>query len=126
MILDHVAQRAGFLIIGAAALDADRFGGRDLHVIHVAPVPQRLENAVAEAEGQNVLDGLFAQVMIDAVDLRFGKDLLQLLAQLARACEIVAERLFDDEPPPAVAARQAGRADALARPRAYWLGCVER
>ena len=126
VVLDHVGQRAGFLVIGAAAFHADRFGRRDLHVIHVAAVPQRLEDAVAEAEGQDVLHGLLAQVMIDAVDLGFVEDFVQAVAQLARAGQVVAEGLFHHQAPPAAAL-------AEARPRrcpgplgAYWLGCVER
>ncbi len=80
MILDHVGERAGFLVIGAAALDADRFGGGDLDVIDVTAVPERLENPVAEAKGQDVLHGFLAQVMIDAVDVGFGEDLVQAVA----------------------------------------------
>jgi hypothetical protein len=38
-------------------------------MIDVAPVPDWLENAVAEPKGEDVLDGLFPQVMVDAVDL---------------------------------------------------------
>ena len=50
-------------------LDADGLGGGDLHVIDVAPVPDRLEHAVAEAEHEQVLDGFLAEIVIDAIDL---------------------------------------------------------
>ncbi len=100
MILDHVAQRPGFLIIRAAALHADRFRRGDLHVIHVAAVPQWLEDAVAEAEGQDVLHGFLAQVMIDAVNLGFLERAVQFVTQCLRAGQIVAERLFDDDAAP--------------------------
>ena len=69
MVLDHVAQRAGALVIRRAPLDADGLGGGDLHVIDVAAVPDRLEHPVAEPEHQQVLDGLLAEVVIDAEDL---------------------------------------------------------
>ena len=75
----------GFLIVAAAAFDADRLGRRDLHVVDVAPVPERLENAVAEAEGQDVLDGFFAQVMIDAIDLALLENLVNIVVQFAGA-----------------------------------------
>ena len=71
VVRDHVAQAAGVLVVAAAPLDAEGLRHRDLHVIDVAAVPDRLENAVGEAENQNVLDGLFAEVMVDAVDLAF-------------------------------------------------------
>ena len=36
----------------AATLDAERFRGGDLHVVDVVAIPERLENAVAEAQDQ--------------------------------------------------------------------------
>ena len=74
VVRHHVAQRAGLIVIAAALLDADRFRHGNLHVIDVAAVPDRLEDAVGEAEHHDVLDGFFAQVMIDAVDLLFVGD----------------------------------------------------
>ena len=49
-------------------------GGRNLHVIDVIPVPDRLEDSVGDPEDKNVLHRLFAQVMIDAKDLLFFED----------------------------------------------------
>ena len=100
VVLDHVAEGAGFLIVAPAALDADGLGGGDLDVIDVLAVPERLKQRVAEAEGQDVLDGLFAQVVIDAVELVFGEVLVELVLQFAGAGLVVAERLFDDEAAP--------------------------
>ena len=133
VILDHVAQRAGFLVVRAAAFDADRFRGRDLHVVDVAPVPQRLEDAVAEAEGQDVLHRLLAQVVIDAVDLALGKDLpADARFSSLRARQVVAERLLDDDAPPAAAsaAFRSGCAEAVRPPSrsgwAAWRGRTAR
>jgi hypothetical protein len=39
-------------------------------VVDVLAVPHRLEDAVGEAEDEKVLDGLLAEVVVDAVDLR--------------------------------------------------------
>jgi hypothetical protein len=50
-------------------------------VIDIAPVPDRLENAVGEAEHQNVLDRLLAQVMVDAIDLLLVQDLANFFVQ---------------------------------------------
>ena len=52
-----------------------RLGHRDLHVVDVAAVPDRLEDPVAEPEDEQVLDGLLAQVVVDAEDLRSRKTL---------------------------------------------------
>ena len=100
----HVAQRAGVIEIAAASFDADGFGHRDLHVIDVAAVPDRLENSVGETERHDVLDGLFAQIVIDAVDLLFVDFFEQLLVQRLGRFQIVPERLFDDHAPPVVVA----------------------
>ena len=72
---------AGLLVERAAILDADRLGHRDLHVVDVAAVPERLEDPVAEAEDQQVPDGLLAQVVVDAVDLRLAEDLADLAVE---------------------------------------------
>src|ERR1035437_5985341 len=106
MVLDHVRQRARFLVIRAAPLDADGFRRRNLHVVDVTPVPQGLENPVAEPECQDVLHSLLAQVVVDAVNLGFVEHLVDLAAQFARAGQIVSERLLHDEPPPAIALPQ--------------------
>ena len=67
------------VVVAAAPLDADRLGHRDLHVVDVTAVPDRLEDAVGEAEDQQVLDGLLPEVVIDAVDLLLAEQAAQLL-----------------------------------------------
>ena len=101
MVLEEVAAGAGLLVERAAALDADRLGHRDLHVVDVAAVPDGLEDAVAEPEDQQVADRLLAEVVVDAVDLLLAEDLADLAVEADRRVEVVAERLLDDDPPPA-------------------------
>ena len=101
VVLEEVARRAGLLVERAAALDADRLGHGDLHVVDVAAVPDRLEDPVAEPEDQQVPDGLLAQVVVDAVDLPLAEDLADLAVEPDRGVQVVAERLLDDDPPPA-------------------------
>ena len=69
VVLDDVAQRPGGLVEAAAVLDAELLGHGDLDVVDVAAVPDRLEDGVGEAQGQDVLDRLLAQVVVDAEDL---------------------------------------------------------
>ena len=90
----HVAQRAGGIVVAAALFNPDGFAHRNLHVIDVAPVPDRLENSVGKAEGQNVLDRFLAQVMIDAVNLLLARDLEKLLIQRLRAIPGRGRRAF--------------------------------
>ena len=71
---DHVAQGPGLLVVRPAVLHAQRLGGGDLHVVHVAPVPDGLEDAVGEAEHDDVLHRLLGQVVVDAVHLALVED----------------------------------------------------
>ena len=101
MVLDHVADRAGGVVIRAPAAGHAHFlGHRDLHRGDVPAVPDRLEDAVAEPEGQDVLDRLLAQVMVDAIDLALVEHARDLAVQGPGAGEVVAERLLDDHPAP--------------------------
>ena len=68
VVLDDVANRADFLVEFAAAADTEGLGHRHLHVVHVVAVPDRLEERVREAEEQQVLHRLLAEVVIDAID----------------------------------------------------------
>ena len=101
MILNHVANRAGGVVIGAAAAGhADLLGHRDLHRVDMPAVPERLEDAVAEPQGQDVLDCFLAEIVIDAVDLALVEDGRDFPVQGTGARKIAAERLFDDHPAP--------------------------
>jgi len=66
---DHVAKRAGLLKEPGAALDRQLLGHVNLDVVDVTAVPDRLKQAVGEAEGEDVLDGLLAEEVVDAKDL---------------------------------------------------------
>src|SRR5260221_589797 len=89
---------AGLLVVRAALLDAEGLGDRDLHVVDVLAVPDRLEDAVREAQHEDVLDGLLAEVVVDAKDLVLRERALQLLVEADGAREVVAERLLDHDP----------------------------
>ena len=69
VVLNHVAHNARRFVVAAASFDADRLGVGQLHVIYVLAIPQRLEDAVGEAKDEQVLDSLFAEIMVDAINL---------------------------------------------------------
>ena len=101
MVLHHVAEGPGMIVKGAAApLHAHRLGHRDLHVLDVLAVEQRLEDGVAEAEGQEVLDRVLPQVMVDAIDLIGPQETQNVPVELHGAREIETERLFDNHASP--------------------------
>ena len=100
---DHVAQRARGIKVSAAQFHAHGLRIRDLHMIDIAAVPDGLEDGVVEAEHHDVLHRLFAQVVIDAINLVFRQHRFDVPVQGLRRVQIVPERLFDDHPPPASA-----------------------
>jgi hypothetical protein len=80
---DHVAVGAGPLIEVGALGQPERLGDVDLDVVDVVAVPDRLEEAVGEAEGEDVLGGFLAQEVVDPEDLALVEDLVQLPVELA-------------------------------------------
>jgi hypothetical protein len=94
---DHVAIRAGLLVERGALRKADGLGHIDLHMVDEVAVPDRLEQAVREAEREDVLRRLLAEEMIDAEDLLFAEHFVQPAVEFRGALEIRAEGLFHDD-----------------------------
>ena len=97
MVLDDVSQRADLFVKGAPVLDSDRLGHRYLYMRDNVAVPDPLEKSVAESEYGDILNGLFAEVVVDAEDLGLVKHLVQRLQQLLRRRQVRAEGFLDDE-----------------------------
>ena len=100
MIGDHVAQRAGRLVELAALLHAHRLRRGDLHMIDPVAVPDRLEQAVGEAERHDALDRVLAEKMVDPEDLVLVQRAQDAGVQFARRIQAVAERLLDHHAAP--------------------------
>ena len=111
MVLDDVANDAGLVVELAAPFDAEALGHRDLHVLDVVPVPDRLEERVREAEVEEVLHRFLAEEVVDAEDARLVEDAAQQLVQRPGRIEIVSERLLDNDPGVRRAARLAQALD---------------
>src|SRR5271157_3658103 len=73
MVLHHIADGAGLLVELAPALHAERFGHRDLHAVNLIAVPDGLQEAVGEAEDEQVLDRIFR------IDHYLGKEAVENL-----------------------------------------------
>ena len=67
---------------------------------------------VGEPQRQQVLDGLLAQVVVDAEDVVGAEHRVDQLVELAARGQVLAERLLDDDPPPPLR-RALGHAGAL-------------
>src|SRR5262249_24108729 len=110
--LDHVAEGARGFVEAAAAFDAERLARGELHMIHIVAIPNRLQNAVAEAMDEQVLNGVLTEIVIDPIDLRFVEDAKHDLVELLGRSKIAAERLFDDDARPRVCRARLGEAGA--------------
>ncbi len=97
MVLDDVAQGASLFIKRPAAFNTEGFSDCDLNVVDVIAVPDRIEDAVGEAENEEVLHRLFAEVVIDAEDLILVEDGVDLVVERAGGVEVMAEGLLDDD-----------------------------
>ncbi|OPZ56714.1 MAG: hypothetical protein BWY91_00131 [bacterium ADurb.BinA028] len=109
MVLDHVTSGADPVVVAATPTEADVLGHGDLHVVDVVRVPDRVEQLVGEAQRQDVLDRLLAEVVVDPEHRVGREDRLDDGVELPRRGQVVPERLLDDDPPPrpTVRARQA-------------------
>src|SRR5436305_47788 len=96
MVLYDIADCPGLFIEFSPAGHAEVLSHSDLHALDVVPVPDRFEKRVGKAEVENVLDRLFAKVMVDAKDGRFGKNGVQDLIQRPGRGKVTAERLLDN------------------------------
>jgi hypothetical protein len=107
----HVAEGAGLLVKRRPAADRERLGHVDLHVGDVSAVPDRLVDAVAEAQGEQVLDRLLAQEVVDAEDLRLVEDSVDGLVECPRRGQVGAEGLLEDHARALSQARASQRLD---------------
>ena len=94
MVLQHVAQRAGGIVITHPGAHAQIFGDGDLHVGNPFAPPQRFEQHIAEAQRQQILYRFLAQVMIDAKYLRLREHAADFGVDLFGAGQVATERLF--------------------------------
>ena len=97
VILHHVAQRAGFVVELAAIADAKALGHGDLDAADVVAIPDRFENRVGKARVKDVLYRFFAEIVIDAIDVLFRKELMQSSIERLGGRKIVAKWLLDDD-----------------------------
>ena len=100
MILDHVPQHTRRVVVVAPILRPDRLRHLDLDVVDVSTIPDGLEEAIGEAKDHDVLHGLLAEVMIDAIDLVLPQHTCDLGIEGTCGVEVAPERLLDDHPSP--------------------------
>ena len=127
MVRNHVPQSTGGFIVRTTLAHTHGLGGGNLNIIDIAPIPNRLKDTVGKTEHHQVLDGFLAQVVIYSEDLFFFQDLFHFDIEFHRRSQISTERLFDDDPAPAVTVlfRHAGSAEFLDDGSKVTRGCCQ-
>ena len=90
-------MRARRVVVAGPALDADRLGHRDLDVVDHVRGPEPLEDGVGEAQRQQVLHRLLAEVVVDPEDLLLGEDLADRVVDRAGRLQVLADRLLQHD-----------------------------
>ncbi len=101
MVLNHVTEGAGGVVIRAAFFHAHRFACSDLDVIDETMIPEWLKNGIGEPQHHDVLGGFFAEVVIDAVDGVFVENVAHCFIECVGRCLVLPERFLDDDAGPA-------------------------
>ena len=102
MVLHHVTERTGLVVIASPLADTDRFADADFDRFDVVTVPQGLPNGVGETEREQVLNRFLAQIVIDSIDLILAQVLAQHEIEPLRGAQVGPKWFFDDDPPPCV------------------------
>ena len=100
VVLEHVLENAGAVIVLAALAHNHVLGHGDLYLVDVVPVPDGLEDGIGEPEHQEVLHRLLAQVVVNAIDLLLTEYAVDVAVQLLSGLQVGSEGLFDHDAPP--------------------------
>lgn len=105
MVLDDIPNDAILVKVPHAPIRPEILAENDLHVADKVAAPQRLKDEVGKAQHCQIFDELFAQVVVDAVDLILGQVLAQLLREGLEGGAVPAKGLFHDDPAPPATVR---------------------
>ena len=81
----------------APILNAEALSHRDLNRRHVVATPDRLKNRVAESQIEDLAETHLPQKVVDPIELRLIDVLVDLVRQLPRRLQVMAERLLDHD-----------------------------
>ena len=103
--MDDIPSRPNPVVVPGSTSYPDVFRHRDLYVVDVLVVPDRLKEGVSEPEGKDVLDGFFPEVMVDPEDLLRFENLGQHFFKLPSRLQVVAEGFLNDDSAPSIRGR---------------------
>ena len=76
-----------------------------MNVVDVSAVPDWLKDQVAKAEDQDITNGLFPEIVVNAVDLTLAEDFANLAVELHCGIKVATEGLLNDDASPATLTR---------------------
>ena len=97
VVLHHVAHGADTVIEGPAGTDALLFGDGDLDVVDKVTIPDGFPDGVRKAEVEEILDCLFAEVVIDTEEVGFVEAGVKVGDELVGGGEVVAEGFLHND-----------------------------
>mmetsp|Transcript_9702 Transcript_9702/g.31580 ORF Transcript_9702/g.31580 Transcript_9702/m.31580 type:complete len:350 (+) Transcript_9702:467-1516(+) len=97
VVLHDVSDDAVVVEVPPAPLGPEVLTEDDLHAADVLAAPEGLEHEVGEAQHEEVLDQLLAQVVVDAVDLLLRQGLGEALGELLGRVGVPSKGLLDDD-----------------------------
>src|SRR5258706_5674142 len=97
MVLNHVAHGPGFIVIPSPVSHAQLFRNGQLYMINIIPVPERLENRIGKTKSQNILNSLFSKVMINAINLILGKDVVKKFIEGLGRLQVASKWVLNDD-----------------------------
>ena len=97
MVLHHVTQLTHAVVISPTALNAHLFRNRDLNVINATLIPLGIDKPIGKSQHQEVLDRLFAKVVIDSVDILLFEESRQCFIDLTRGIKALTNWFFKDD-----------------------------
>ena len=77
VILEHITQCSGMIVIFTALLYTNLFSGCNLNMTDIFRTPQRFKNNIGKTQHKYILHCFFAQIVVYTVDLIFGKIFMQ-------------------------------------------------
>ena len=87
MVLDHVAHLTGLVKVAPAPFNAHFFRHGNFYVIDSAVIPVVHKQGVGKTQCQQVQYRLFAEIVVDAVNLALFEILADLIVDFARCCQ---------------------------------------
>ena len=108
MVLHHVTNDSKLVKISTATLGTEWFLESDGDAGNMVPVPCGSEDHVTKPQTDEVLDHLFAKIVINPVELILSEQFLKMIAEVGRAGRVLAKGLLNNNSCPATGGHTGG------------------